>query len=150
MQNIEPDSNQPIRRDTTMMLKKSAYKWAEDADNGLSLEQMRYVTDLRHPRRVEQGKRMKFSWCGTSTGWYCCCRCGRNSDLRELGAGITVYFKMLKYLMCLFLWFSFLSVPAYFFYYTGNESGVQDKSIKYYLSALSLGNIGSCNYSLTI
>jgi hypothetical protein len=59
-----------------------------------------------------------------------------------MGVGISVYFKMLKFLMCLFLWFSFLSIPAYVFYSTGNEAGLKDTSIKYVLSALSLGNIG--------
>jgi len=67
----------------------------------------------------------------------------RKSDLRELGVGITVYFKLLKFLMVLFLWFSFLSIPSYFFYYTANQRN--DEALGNFQIALtifSLGNLG--------
>ncbi len=54
---------------------------------------------------------------------------------------------MLKFMMCLFLWFTFLSIPAFLFYSTGNQSGVKDSSIKSVLSALTLGNIGQCKFN---
>ena len=80
---------------------------------------MMHVMDMRHPRRVKEGKMKSFSWCGTKTGWHCLCKSLRHSDLKELGVGVVVYFKMLKFLMCLFAWFIILSIPAYFFYYSG-------------------------------
>jgi len=40
-----------------------------------------------------------------------------------------------------------LSLPAYFMYYSGNESdGLQKADLNYALSALTLGNIGQCKY----
>ena len=59
-----------------------------------------------------------------------------------MGVGLSVYFKMLKFFMIMFLWFVFLSLPAYFFYSTGNNTEKDSSSVKYVLSALSLGNIG--------
>jgi hypothetical protein len=52
------------------------------------------------------------------------CKSMRDSDIRHLGVGISVYFKFLKFMMILFLWFTFLSLPAYFLYYTGNQTQV--------------------------
>ena len=60
---------------------------------------------------------------------------------------MVVYFKMIKYFIALFLWFAFLSIPAYFLYYTGNMSGQEELSVKYVLSAFTLGNIGQCKFS---
>ena len=95
-----------------------------------------------HPLRKENGKYKTLPLCKTKVGCYCCCRGKTRSDLADLGIGITVYFKMLKFLMCLYLWMAFLSIPAYYFYYTGNESGIKETSLKYALSVFSLGNIG--------
>lgn len=59
-----------------------------------------------------------------------------------MGIGVTAYFKMLKFLMFLFLWFSLISIPSFMFYYTGNDQTAENNSIKYILSAFSLGNVG--------
>jgi hypothetical protein len=114
----------------------------KDAENDLSYTDMIKAIEKKQPCRIVNGKPALYSWCGSRTGWHCACKKMRQSDIREMGVGISVYFKMLKFLMCLFLWFSFLSIPAYVFYSTGNEAGLKDTSIKYVLSALSLGNIG--------
>jgi hypothetical protein len=121
---------------------RTTIKWNKDAENGLSYSKMKHVLSLRHPRKVVKGERKSLSWCGSSTGWHCCCKRMRNSDIRDLGVGISVYFKFLKFIICLYLWFAILSLPAYLLYYSGNETGTQYKSIKYVLSAFSLGNIG--------
>jgi len=87
----------------------------------------------------------KYPLFGTKTGWHCCSKSMRESDLRQLGVGITVYFKLLKFLMLLFLWFSFLSIPSYFFYYTSNPRN--DEALGNFQMALtvfSLGNLGQC------
>ena len=90
----------------------------------------------------------KYPLFGTSTGWHCCSKSTRKSDLRQLGVGITVYFKLLKFLMLLFLWFSFLSIPSYFFYYTANPTTDQALgNFQVALTVFSLGNLGQCKLS---
>ena len=106
---------------------------------------MRHVRKLRHPRKIVNGEKKMHSWCFSKTGWHCSSKSWRDSDIRDMGVGISCYFKFLKFMMMLFLWFSILSIPAYFFYIEGNLSGVRDSSVKYALSALTLGNIGQCN-----
>lgn len=65
-----------------------------------------------------------------------------------MGPGMSAYFKGMKFMIVMFVWFTILSLPAYFFYCTGNLAGLQENknSIKYIFSALSLGNIGECKY----
>ena len=122
---------------------RASIVWANDADNNLSCAKMLHVVSVRHPRKVlATGERVTHSWCFTRTGYHCFCKSWRRSDIRDMGVGISVYFKFLKFMMLLFLWFSFLSIPAYFFYLSGNQSGVPDTTIKYALSAPTLGNIG--------
>lgn len=54
-----------------------------------------------------------------------------------------MYFMMLKYLICLFLALSILSVPAYFFYWSGNASHLSEyRNVKWALTVFTLGNIG--------
>lgn len=102
--------------------KRASIRWANDAENKLSYTKMMHVYNQRHPSRVINGHRVPHKCCVARTGWHCICKSMRTSDIRDLGVGISVYFKFLKFMMLLFLWFTFLSLPAYFFYYTGNES----------------------------
>jgi hypothetical protein len=71
----------------------------------------------KHPHKVVNGHRRPFSCCFTSFGWHCCCKSMRKSDIRGMGVGVSVYFKFLKFMMALFLWFTILSIPAYYLYY---------------------------------
>jgi hypothetical protein len=116
--------------------------WPLDASNGLSYSKMLYITNLRHPRRVEDGKFKKFPLCKTKTGWHCCIKRFRKSDFGYLGTGTSLYFKMLKYLIFLFLILSILSVPSYFFYIAGGEIDFSTIDIKTILTFFTLGNIG--------
>ncbi|CDW82912.1 UNKNOWN [Stylonychia lemnae] len=110
---------------------------------------MKHVINKRHPRRkLKNGQRVPLKWCGSKTGWHCCgCK---HSDLGEMGVGVTVYFKMLKFLMILFLWFFLLSLPSFLFYYSGNQISTEKLTLKHIITAFSLGNIGqasnACNY----
>lgn len=103
-------------------------KFAKDASNGLSFEKMEYVTNKLHPRIVEKDlqsgviKFKKYSFCKNRTGLHCICKKFRESDLVEYGEGIVLYFMFVKYLIFLFLIFSFLSIPAFYFYWSGNVS----------------------------
>eukprot|EP00347_Sterkiella_histriomuscorum_P022647 403337690 len=122
----------------------------KDASNGLSYTRMKQVFNIRHPRRVKNGQRTSYRLFCTRTGWHCPSKSCRKSDIQELGVGLSVYFKMLKFFMLVFPWFAFLSIPAYFLYYTGNKTEEQKVYVKYVLSVFSLGNIGqsqsTCNY----
>lgn len=95
-----------------------------DADNGLSYTDMIKVVEARHPRVMKNGKSSSHSCCTSQFGWHCMCRSWRKSDIQDLGVGISAYFKILKFMTVLFLWFSFLSIPAFLFYTTGNRSAV--------------------------
>ncbi len=91
-------------------------KFKRDADNHLSLERLQSNYYERH-MTINKSSYPLFS---TNTGWHCRGKKWRKSDIRELGVGISIYFKFLKFMMCLFLWFTFLSLPAYFFYFNGS------------------------------
>lgn len=65
-----------------------------------------------------------------------------------MGVGISVYFKFLKFMMVLSIWFTLLSIPAYVLYVNGNQSGVVQLNLKWALSAPTLGNIGQCKFQL--
>jgi hypothetical protein len=78
----------------------------------------------------------------TKIGWHLPFEAWRESDIRHLGVGISVYFKLLKFLIVLFLWFTFLSIPSYVFYSSGSEKGPSQNGFEFALSALSLGNLG--------
>ena len=67
-----------------------------------------------------------------------------------MGVGVSVYFKFLKYMTFTFLWFTILSLPAYFLYFNGNESKKEQKSISTYFSSFTLGNIGEGKLSTII
>ena len=83
-----------------------------------------------------------------------CCRSYRKTDLAELGTGVCLYFKMLKFLMGLFLLFTVLSIPQYYFYWAGNnylmpQPNTDFNSIDYILSSLTIGNLGEAQISCT-
>ncbi|CDW91797.1 UNKNOWN [Stylonychia lemnae] len=151
---INPDQNEVQPRIASIVSDQSKQKqkqrqnerdseyYQKDASNGLSYTKMKQVINRLHPRVVIDGVKRTYPLCKTKTGWHCACKSWRDSDIRELGVGISVYFKMLKFFMVLMLWFAFLSIPSYFLYYTGNETEEKSNSIKFFLSAFSLGNIG--------
>jgi hypothetical protein len=60
-----------------------------------------------------------FSFFTTSTGWHCCFRKYRKTDFAELGTGLSLYFKMLKFLIAFFLIFTILSIPLYIYFTDG-------------------------------
>jgi hypothetical protein len=81
--------------------------------------------------------------CGTKTGSLSCAKSHRDSDLKQYGPGVVVYFQTLKYIGWMFFWMTFLSLPAMAFYVSGNKSIPSD--FKGAITAISLGNIGSSN-----
>ena len=98
----------------------------------------------KHPNIRVDNRNIPLHWY-SQMGMHCCCKRLRQSQFRDMGVGITAYFKFLTFMMFMFLWFSFLSIPAYVLYSSGNQSdNFQKSSFKYALSALTLGNIGQC------
>src|SRR4051794_40081091 len=96
----------------------------------------------KHPRKLVNGKRVPFPLFKTSTGVHCCLKRYRASELRELGVGITLYFKLLKYLIYLFLWFTLVSLPSYYIYHSVGSTVEVELNLKHILATFSLGNIG--------
>jgi hypothetical protein len=120
-EDYEPSPNQQVQRPGSMRLSLAA---PADADNGLSYTLMAKTVEARHPRQLVNGKLEKHSCCKSNFGWHCACKSWRKSDIEYMGVGITAYFKMLKFMTLLFLWFTILSIPALIFYVSGNQSGV--------------------------
>lgn len=83
-----------------------------------SLARAKAYMDLHHPRNRE-GK--PYSYFGTHTGRHCpdlgrignllFCGTGPESELARYGAGISLYFKWLKWLSCMFLFLSIIVTP---------------------------------------
>ena len=72
-----------------------------------------------------------------------CCKENRKTEFGEFGVGIVLYFQFLKHMVLCFFLMTLMSVPAYIFYYSGNESGGDvSLNVKSLLTAFSLGNIG--------
>jgi len=83
---------------------------------------MKHVQDRRHPRKLVNGKLKRFPCCGTRTGWHCCCcKTWRQSEFKEYGLGVVLYFKLLKFLICLFFFLSLAALPSMLFFYYGSE-----------------------------
>jgi hypothetical protein len=81
----------------------------------------------------------------THTGWHMFCKRCRKTDLAEIGTGVSLYFKMLKYLIILFLLFSIISIPSFIFYASGTRIDHREEgtsATNYILSVLSIGNLG--------
>ena len=105
---------------------------------------MQHRISLKHPRRINGKERSLYSCCGTSTGWYCLCKSLRKADIRELGIGMSIYFKFLKYMMCVFFFLTVLSIPTVILFYNANphNEDFEFLPLNRKISTLSLGNIG--------
>jgi len=64
--------------------------------------------------------------------------------VEELGLGMSIYFKQLKFMSILFLLFSLFSIPAFWLFYSGHEATIQNiYDTKGIFSTFTLGNLGS-------
>jgi hypothetical protein len=151
---IAGDVNDPEKKKELLekaQLSQSVQRFKEGtASNNLSYDRMVYITDKRHPRqRGDDGKIKPFSFCGTDLGCHTCSKNKRKSDFSDFGIGVTLYFKMIKFLVYMFMGLSFLATPLYILFYSGNQQKINVTS-KQSLSAFTLGNIGQsdkvCDY----
>lgn len=84
---------------------------------------------LRHAH-AKQYRRGRAPYCGTSTG-----------QLGELGVGISLYFRFLKYLACIFFLMSVFAAPALMFSYVGTRIQEDDMDA-IGISRTTIGNFG--------
>ena len=97
-----------------------------DASNELSYEKMCLFRHLNHPRKLSVNKDTKkstytfFPLCGTKTGWSHCKRERRQSELKEYGVGLVLYFQFQKYLAIMMIVCCFLSIPSLTLFYHGS------------------------------
>ena len=147
-----------------LALRKNAGPWELDAEGGLlsytKMEHVRKQKQVRKRTRVENKngqKRItyeheefeshKYPLCSTKTGSFpclCCCRSRKSDFADELGLGISLYFKQLKFFIMMMFVCTLLSLPAYLFYWSVNksESSLIYEDPKSFFSTFTLGNLG--------
>lgn len=91
-----------------------------ESRSNISYLKMKNEINYREARtRNKAGDLVPISICGSTVGCHCSKRRWRKSDIDELGPGIGLYFKMIKYLAGLFLFFVFLSLPSVAIFLSG-------------------------------
>jgi hypothetical protein len=104
--------------------------YEKDASNGLSYEKMCFVRHQQHPRLLRYDIKSDTSTyalhplCGTNTGWSHCRRNRRQSDLKDYGVGLVLYFQFQKYLVVMMFLFTLLSIPTCILFYHGSVTFV--------------------------
>ena len=108
---------------------------------GLSWTKMRYEQDQCMPRANIGGEYIPFSVranlgkLGSITD-----KSGEvNMFESELGVGVTIYFKLLRFIGLMFLFFTALSIPTYAIY---GLNGVPQSIGTGFTAKLSIGNVG--------
>lgn len=126
--------------------KRRKRRYEKDADNGLSHAKMVSRMNKYHPRIKVDGKKKPYPVFGTSTGWFIPferCRHWRRSDFYNMGVGVSLYFKFLKYIIFVLFCMSILSLPALIFFGLGSGEEKAGGGIYFYLAKTTLGNLGS-------
>lgn len=115
-----------------------------DADNGLSYTKMIMRVAKAHPRLMKEGQLVKYPICTTHTGWNLPSKRCRQTGLKEFGVGICLYFKWLKYLVCIFFVLVLLSIPALIFFISASDGDFKTHpSFDTMLALTTLGNMGT-------
>jgi len=108
-------------------------EFRKDASNGLSHERMNYMRHINHPREVDydiQTDKTTFkqhSLCKASVGCSHCSKRRRQTDFKEYGTGIVLYYQLLKYLGIMMFLFTILSIPNYLLFYHGSVTFRPDR-----------------------
>lgn len=108
-------------------------------ENGISYETMKYVESLRHPRQVSDSTRVKFPCCKTKIGNIAFSENDRaiTEAEQELGIGMTIYFRQMKFFALVFLIMSFVSIPSFILF--NSSEGIGGGSIFFKMSLANLG-----------
>jgi hypothetical protein len=68
----------------------------------------------------------------------------RETELKQFGVGISLYFKFIKFMIAMFTIISILSIPAFTFYLWANDLSATDINLKNGLATTTIGNLGAC------
>jgi len=122
--------------------------WPADADiyNGMKLSEtkMKNTIDQREPRTIDYDDKMKeYGIFDTNTGKHSSDRAVRKSDIEDLGEGINMYFKFLKYFMKIFLICTIISGPAITVFSYGMQYDTVIDAYTKVTGLTTLGNLGS-------
>jgi hypothetical protein len=104
---------------------------------------------------MDDGTRKPFPCCSTQTGSFSNNQIDKKTE-NELefeetfGPGIVVYFRLLKYLICMFILFTLLSLPPLIMYAAGTDDATGSFNSKDTFSQFSLGNLGSSSKTCTV
>jgi len=111
--------------------------------SNLSYSKMISTVYHKSPRTFdEQGIIMKVPLC-TKAGSHSDSRHKRRSNLNQLGTGVTLYLKMLKYFSWYFCAFTILSFPTMWIYIGGDAFDTKEISPVQFLSLATLGNLNN-------
>lgn len=84
--------------------------------------------EMRHPRTEKNGGVKKpFPIFTTKIGCWnpCGIKSWQKSDINvELGAGLSIYLRQMKFLACMFFLFSLLSLPSLYLYWNASGNGL--------------------------
>jgi hypothetical protein len=112
-----------------------------DGHHNISYLKMMNEINFREARmKNKEGEPVPISICAR-TGCHCSKRKYRTSDLDELGPGVNLYFKMLKYFSCCFLLFCIISVPSILIFMNGGAYENEDMKTAGLIMRTSLGNM---------
>ena len=92
--------------------------------SGISYDTKEYVVSLRHPRQVRDNERMKFKLCSSDVGTIASDAKSRSiTDLeQEMGIGMTLYLRQMKFFAVMFFAFTVLSAPSFLLYNSGSQN----------------------------
>jgi hypothetical protein len=115
----------------------------QDLVQGLSFSKMKNELNQRAPRKVDEAGVIVPISLNAHTGWHSTNSSWRESEIQqELGPGISLYFKMLKYIGSLFLLFTLLSIFPMTIYFSGGAYEFEKIESQKWLSITNLGNFG--------
>lgn len=123
------------------MNRRSTMKWISETEDThvVSYEKMQLVVNLQHPRRYVNGKPELIPLSVPTGAFSRKVKDEIFDGIDELGMGVSIYFKLLKAVIFIYLVCSIVSLPLYYIYSCGEDSTSSSQSI---MSYLTLGNLG--------
>mmetsp|Transcript_27946 Transcript_27946/g.42242 ORF Transcript_27946/g.42242 Transcript_27946/m.42242 type:complete len:487 (+) Transcript_27946:260-1720(+) len=131
--------------------KEDLQEWPIDAHENPNLRESLSYTKMinevnhREPREIDSsGTISQLQVCGSSTGCMTTKKDWRKGDTEQLGLGINLYLKTLKYFSCLFFFFFLLSLPSLFIYNMGGTAYDDHRiGVQRLIASTTTGNLGS-------
>ena len=123
------------------MSRRSTMKWISETEDShvVSYDKMQLVVNLQHPRRYVNGQPELIPLSVPTGAFSRKVKDEIYDGIDELGMGVSIYFKLLKAVIFIYLVCSLVSLPLFYIYSCGEDSTSSSSSI---LSYLTLGNLG--------